>query len=476
MRGNLNCFVRRGRGCKSPCCGSRERYCLGWSVLRRVVGASLAASLTCWALSSALWAAEPPYIKHREYQAVDPNGSSAYPPASFPVRLVGVVLNNNEDWLDPTSDFDPGYHPWQMGAQAEIYVQAVDLDAFAQWDPFPGEPFDDFGGTACWIGQNYGNHPFFHPPDPEHPEWNSEYNYTEAEWYAELDRLHLWYAGTPLEESQLARAGDLVLITARGGLNYKGKMNVNEKHNKDPVLDYEITILQKGIGLPEPLVLALSDLKDADDKYLFDADPPMREFGGERYQSSLVKLTNVRFSDDFDPATQWRAYPSNDDSGLNFTLVDPTGRTLPVHLGRNESFNASPAPQGCFDLVGILDQSDATGKGGYRLLALRAGDFILGDLNHDGRIDAHDLNIVLVSWGQAVEAGWMHLGDSSGDGLVEAHDLNGVLANWGSGTQPAGLAGTHAVPEPATLGLLAYAAAALAVWAVWGRSRRRRTY
>jgi len=397
-------------------------------------------------------------IRHRDYQAINPDGTSAYPPGGFPVRLVGVVLNDNEDWLDPTSAYDPGFHPWHMGGQAEIYVQAVDLDAFPQWDPFPGEPFDDFGGTACWMGQNYGNHPFFHPPDPDHPEWNSDYNYPESEWYAELDRLHLWRPGTPLDDSQLARAGDLVMITARGGLNYKGKMNVNEVHNNDPSMDFEISILQKNYGLPAPELLTLADLKAADDNFLFDDESPTREFGGERYQSSLVKLTNVRFSDEFDPAADWRAYKQNSEDGVNLTLVDPTGRTLPIHLGRDDSFDTSQAPQGYFDVIGILDQADWNGTGGYRLMAMHADDFLLGDLNHDGFVGQDDLNIVLANWGQAVDAGAMLLGDSSGDGLVGQDDLNVVLANWGTGSPPpAAMLPIQAVPEPSSLVLLVLA-------------------
>jgi len=363
MNGNLNRSAPRSlvtfTSPTSPGhCGRHGRLC--W-----LLSAAMAAALTSLAVPSPARADDPPYIRHRDYQAVNPDGSSAYSPGGFPVRLVGVVLNNNEDWLDPASAFDPGFHAWQLGAQAEIYVQAVDLDAFAPWDPFPGQQFDDFGGTACWMGQNYGNHPFFHPPDPTHPEWNSDYNYTEPEWYAELDRLHLWRPGTLLPDSELVRAGDLVTVTARAGLNYKGKMNVNETHSNEPALDFELAILQKNYGLPEPELLTLADLKAADDTYLFDAQAPTREFGGERYQSSLVKLTNVRFSDEFDPATDWRAYKQNSEDGVNLTLVDPAGRTLPVHLGRNDSFDTNPAPQGSGRSERGAGQLGAASRGGF---------------------------------------------------------------------------------------------------------------
>ena len=37
------------------------------------------------------------------------------------------MLNNTEDWLDPTAAYDPGVHLWEFGGEAEYYVQAVDL-------------------------------------------------------------------------------------------------------------------------------------------------------------------------------------------------------------------------------------------------------------------------------------------------------------------------------------------------------------
>ena len=74
-----------------------------------------------------------PLINHSTYQEVDGSGASVYS-GGFPVRLQGVVLNNTEDWLDPTADYDPGMHLWEMGGQAEIFVQGI----------VPG----DSGGTA----------------------------------------------------------------------------------------------------------------------------------------------------------------------------------------------------------------------------------------------------------------------------------------------------------------------------------------
>ena len=71
-------------------------------------------------------------IQHSVYQAVEPDGTSAYT-GGFPIKLRGVVLNNTDDWLDPTAAYDPGVHLWELGGQAEVYVQAVDLPG-APWD------------------------------------------------------------------------------------------------------------------------------------------------------------------------------------------------------------------------------------------------------------------------------------------------------------------------------------------------------
>lgn len=75
-----------------------------------------------------------------------------------------------------------------------------------------------------------------------------------------------------------------------------------------------------------------------------------------------------------------------------------------------------------------------------------------GDLNGDGFVGIADLNIVLGAWNQNVAAGNPLLGDPSGDGFVGIADLNSVLGNWNAGTPPTAAA---AVPEPATLSLIA---------------------
>ncbi|NBC11473.1 MAG: PEP-CTERM sorting domain-containing protein [Planctomycetes bacterium] len=301
-----------------------------------------------------------PIIKHSTYQAVNDAGQSMYPSDGFPLRLRGVLLNNPEDWLDATFQ-DP---PMGPGGQWEVFVQAVNLDD-TRHDPYDDSTFNDFGGTAAWMGQNYA----FLPGKPDH------FFYDEAQWAAELTRLNS-AGGTA--GSDPIRAGDLIELRARGGKNFQGKMNVNEQHDTDHDRmdnwdglgtpgdgenhDFEIVLLEQGFGRPAAQPLTLDTFKDSSDQYIFDAD---RETGGERYQSTWVELQNVKLVDD----------PDDWGSDADLTLTDATGRTLPIHLGMNDSFDTALAPDGWFNVSGIINQGGSD-TGGYYLLALDAGDFV----------------------------------------------------------------------------------------------------
>ena len=82
-----------------------------------------------------------------------------------------------------------------------------------------------------------------------------------------------------------------------------------------------------------------------------------------------------------------------------------------------------------------------------------AGSHIAGDANGDGFIDDGDLSRVLANWGKNTD--WAH-GNFNGDSIVNDDDLSFLLANW-TGPPIGG-----AVPEPATLGLLAMGSVVLA--------------
>ncbi|OHB78057.1 MAG: hypothetical protein A2W31_16665 [Planctomycetes bacterium RBG_16_64_10] len=326
-----------------------------------------------------------PLIEHRAYQAVRPDGSSAYA-GPIPFRMQGVVLNQTEDWLHATEHYNE--IPWNLGGQAEIFVQAVDLDG-TPWDSDPGQPFEDYGGTAAWMGQCYGNLGFINDPAFSYIDVTmaGPPGETRPVWYDELDRLNLNRPGTPLAADQIVRAGDLVELRARvNGLNYMGKHNVNERHHNEAPNDYEIVVLAKGYGLPPRAVLALDLLKDSNDNAIFD---PSRQTGGEHYQGSLVQVAGITFD----------GLSAGDPLSSDTTLlgVDGTGRSLEVYLGLNESFDSGFVPDGQLFSTGILDQvaSTAAGMDGYRLLVMHMAHIQpgpLGDVNRDGMVDGLDVS------------------------------------------------------------------------------------
>jgi hypothetical protein len=292
------------------------------------------------------------YLPHSTFQGVDSDGSPAYA-VTGPFRMVGVVLNDTEDWLDPTPAYDPQVNLWQMGGEAEIFVQAMHRSTQSALGVELYEPAD-FGGTACWMGQNYGNH--YKHQDPL-------FSYTDAEWTAELGRLGL-HGGDDV--TQPIRAGDLVEIRARIGLHYKGKFNVNENHDNGLGSDFEIVRLQAGFGLPDAVELTLSDLKDAENVAIFDST---RLSGPERYQATRVTLTGLKLDG---PLTL-----TQDSDPI---VTDGQGRTFTLHLGLDAGFDGSTLSLGedeTLAATGVLDQlAPMSGPftSGYRLLVMDAGD------------------------------------------------------------------------------------------------------
>ncbi len=100
---------------------------------------------------------------------------------------------------------------------------------------------------------------------------------------------------------------------------------------------------------------------------------------------------------------------------------------------------------------------------GSPVVDLKIGDVaiptvLVGDLDGDGFVGIADLNLVLGNWNQNVTPGNPLQGDPDGDGFVGIADLNTVLGNWNAGTPPPP---GGAVPEPATLALLALGGAAM---------------
>ena len=299
------------------------------------------------------------FVTHREFQAVDGSGEQTYN-ATDMVILEGVVLHHPADMLDPTPD--------------ETITQTYNLGG--AWQVFFQGEGNDHAGTAIWLGQLYNNLPWVAPDG----------GYSNEEFIAELNRLN----------SAQFSPGDRIRVTGRF-LSYKGKMNVNEQHNKNPDHDFSIELLERGVGVPRPEVVTLDELKDGDDDFIFDPD---RELGCEYYQARLIKIEDVYFAD-------------ADDWGPDGEVAITNGaKTFPVKLGRgNGIYAGSNNLTEPFHIIGILDQESPDLAGGYRLYVMnydgngsvlasrehRAADKP-GDTNLDGAVNFVDLARLAEDW------------------------------------------------------------------------------
>lgn len=316
-------------------------------------------------LEVSLWGAVK--VTHREFQAVDARGNSTFIQTGIQVvQLEGIILNSPEQWVDPTPD--PRVAPFNLGGQWELFIQAE------------GE---DHAGTACWMGQNYGNLPF------------GEASYSNEQWLAEIG----WLNRDP-NTGYIFRPGDRVRVTGRF-LFYAGKLNINEQHNISSTNDFTIELITARAGLPQPEVVTLAYLKDDADGFIFDAS---RRSGPEYYQARLVRIEDVNVVD-----------PENWGPDSDITAMDTTGRTFPVHLCLGTGLRQHPCPEGMIDVIGIMDQKSTDGTQGYRLLVLDydGNGLVLGtlgtqrgnlpgDLNGDFRVDEVDRAIFEANVGRSV--------------------------------------------------------------------------
>lgn len=257
-------------------------------------------------------------VTHRQFQAVNGSGEQTYT-ATQKVALEGILLHQPADMLDPTP----------KGGITAMF------DLGAQWQFFFQGERDDHAGTAVYLAQLYSNLPWISPNG----------GYSNQQWIDELARLN----------AARFAPGDRIRV-AGYFLSYKGKCNINEQHNNSPDHDFTIELLERGVRLPRPEVVSLSELKDEQDRFVFDAD---RLVGGEYHQGRLIKIEDVNVVD----PNGW---------GPNGELVITDGtRTLPVKLGRGNGIYAGSfnLVQPC-DVIGILDQESTDLGGGYRLWVL----------------------------------------------------------------------------------------------------------
>ena len=304
---------------------------------------------------------------HRNVQAVDEDGFGTHPDllTNNKVSIEGIVLNRPDYMLDSTPDYD---NPEQnIGGQWQIYIQG---------------DVNDHAGTAVWIGQNYDN------------VWGGSGMYQNPDWTYELYRL----SHDPCT-AYLIRPGDKVRIT--GLLKfYAGKTNINERHNTDPANNIEIELIEAGLGLPQPALIILSDLKDSDNDFIFDQT---RQTGCEYYQGRLVRINDVNIIS----CENWNPNEI-------IEIQDSTGRIFDVKLGRGPGFTEFDCPPGRIDVIGILDQQSSdmwVCKDGYRIWVVNydgngriLADFdfeknsLAGDINKDGKVNFTDLAQLANNW------------------------------------------------------------------------------
>jgi hypothetical protein len=156
-----------------------------------------------------------------------------------------------------------------------------------------------------------------------------------------------WYAGEWVPPEYIAvEAGDRVRV--EGFLaNHNGKVFINDRHSSAPDIRFTVTIVEKGVGMPEPkLIPSISACN------YFDQT---RAGGGEKYQTQWCRLNNVEIV-----SGTWGNYLEDDDGNVikgDLTIADGSGELI-MHLSREGDFDAYQAPAGKFDVIGIFDQED----------------------------------------------------------------------------------------------------------------------
>lgn len=299
-------------------------------------------------------------VTHWELQAVDEDGVGTYD-ATDKVIITGIVLNNPEEILNPTPG--TGY----MGGQWQIYIQ--------------GEG-NDHAGTAVYMGQYYAK------------VGGQSGSYTDEQLLFELCRIN----HDPNTGYTFA-AGDRVRVTGWYKF-YKGKINVNEKHEADPMFDFEVELVEPAVGLPAPEVITLDLVKDVNDEYIFDSS---RLTGCEYYQARLVRINDVNIID-----------PENWGPDNTVTVTDANGLTFPVKLGIGDGVTRYACPMGQIDVIAIFDQESSgytVCKDGYRLwmpdydgnglvLTDRGHERgnLPGDINTDYQVDFVDFAELAENW------------------------------------------------------------------------------
>ena len=129
--------------------------------------------------------------------------------------------------------------------------------------------------------------------------------------------------------------------------------------------------------------------------------------------------------------------------------------TLPAHPDLSFALPASPGSWVAQDKRDDVDLGVITGTYSLRDGEVLPDPCLIGDTNLSGYVDDDDLSLILSVWNQSFRGDlcWLPSGE-----YVDDDELILLLAHWNEGTPP--LDGS-AVPEPATLVLLAFGGLAL---------------
>ena len=164
-------------------------------------------------------------------------------------------------------------------------------------------------------------------------------------------------------------AGDIVQATGFIA-NHNGKVNLNSRHGA--VSLFEIGIEEKGVGMPDPIdIPSIADCNFFDEGDAVPGEDQYRRTGGEKYQGQWCRLHEVWIK-----SGTW----GNNEEVI---LTDMSGEELVMLLSEMGDFDATSAPQGKIDVIGIFDQEDTNTDGdfhdGYRMWVKRTTDITLSE-------------------------------------------------------------------------------------------------